>query len=262
MPRESEGTIALMAHLIAGYPDNESSVVAGEALVAGGARYLEVQFPYSDPTADGPAIQAACSAALEGGFKVGLGFEIVAEIVSATEVPVFVMGYAGLVYARGIESFVEEAKTAGAAGLIVPDLMPGYDEGLYEAGRRLGLPVIPVITPHIDREREEEVMATTPEYVYVALRAGITGSRTDLDAEGLDFLKRIGTYKTGEGSPVRVMAGFGIKENKQIELLAPHIYASIIGSAFVGRIGDLVKQGLPIYEGLKVFTRDLCTISS
>jgi tryptophan synthase alpha chain len=250
----------IMAHLVAGYPDEEGSLEAARALIDGGASIIEVQFPFSDPSADGPLIQEACTTALERGFTVQRGYSLLEKIKAYRDLPLFVMSYAGPVFAKGISNFLKQIKDRGAGGIIVPDLMPGCDEGLYAEGDTLGLPVIPVITPYIGKEREKTIMATHPEYVYVALRTGITGSRTALDEERLDFLKRVGTYKTAEGSSVRIMAGFGIKENKQIELLAPHIYASIIGSAFVGRIRELDNQNIPIYEGLKSFTEDLCTI--
>jgi tryptophan synthase alpha subunit len=99
----------IMAHLVAGYPDRAGALAAALGLAEGGASLLEVQFPFSDPTADGPLIQEACDAALTGGFRVAAGFELVRRIRAETGLPVFIMSYAGLVVARGVPG-------TGAAG--------------------------------------------------------------------------------------------------------------------------------------------------
>ena len=160
----------LMAHMVAYYPDREGSLEVARALADGGASYLEVQFPFSDPSADGPAIQDACSCALEAGFRTADGFRLVREIAAAASLPIFIMAYAGMAFAGGISRFLDSAKKHSAAGVIIPDLMPGMDEGLYPAAKDRELHAIPVLTPFIPRERLEEILSVNPNYVYVALR--------------------------------------------------------------------------------------------
>ncbi len=168
----------IMAHLVAHYPDEESSLEIARGLADGGAAYLEVQFPFSDPTADGPVIQAACARALAQGFTVSAGFALITRISRATSLPVFVMSYANMVFRAGIGEFVRRCRDAGAKGIIVPDLSPGADEGLYAEGARTGIAAVPVIVPTMSSRRLEAVRAVNPEFLYAALRTGITGAST------------------------------------------------------------------------------------
>ena len=225
----------IMAHLVAGYPSREESLRIARGLAAGGASYLEVQFPYSDPSADGPAIQAACDRAIKAGFTPDEGFGLAAEISGAAGLPVFIMGYAGTVYARGVRRFVSDARRAGAAGLIVPDLPPGNDEGLYRYGRELGVPAVPVTAPSVSEGRLARILEESPPYLYASLRTGITGRVTDVkEASGfLDLLRR----KTD----ARILGGFGIRTRAQVEALYPLVHALVVGSLFVEKIEDAVQ---------------------
>lgn len=221
------GPTPLMTHLVACFPDRERSLRVARAMVAGGASYLEVQFPFSDPSADGTLIQTACSAALSAGFTVDGGFDLVRELHASTEVPIFVMSYANLVYRRGVRAFVEQAREAGARGLIVPDLMPGADEGLFAAGAEAGIEIVPVVAPTISESRLSEVSSVKPRFLYAALRVGITGSYTEIGEENRRFLRRL------EPIGAKVLAGFGISTRAQVEALAGEVHALVVGSAFV-----------------------------
>jgi len=227
----------LMAHMVPYFPDRERSLAVAEGLIAGGATFLEIQFPFSDPTADGPVIQAACQQALENGFSVDDGFRFVSQVVavaraSGREVPVFIMSYASLVAARGPRRFLADGKDAGAAGFILPDLPIDYDEGVYEAARDIGTSIVPVIVTTADSERVARLLAAKPEYVYVALRRGITGSRTEVGEENTRFLNEIAP------SGARILAGFGISDRAQVEQLEPHVFAVIVGTALVREVTE------------------------
>jgi tryptophan synthase alpha chain len=227
----------IMAHLVAGYPDAESSLQAALGLAEGGACYLEVQFPFSDPTADGPLIQEACDAALRAGFRVADGFELVDRLRRAARAPVFIMSYANLVFARGVQAFLGEAKKAGAAGLIVPDLPVDHDEGLFERGRALGLEVVPVAAPNIRPRRLALLAACGSSYLYAALRRGITGQATELGEENLAFLRALSALGA------KVLAGFGVRERAQVLALAPRVHAVVVGSAFVQAVRGAAAGG-------------------
>ena len=217
----------LMAHLVAGYPDLERSRLAALALAAGGADYLEVQFPFSDPSADGPAIERACHLALAAGFSVAGGFALVRELTAAVKIPVFIMTYASLVAARGSAGFARLAAEAGARGLIVPDLTPDYDEGLFAAGREAGLAVAPVVAPGISDARLELVRGLAPKYVYAALRLGITGGSTALGEESASFLARL------SGLGAKIVAGFGVRSREQMAALSGRVHAAAVGTYFL-----------------------------
>ncbi len=230
-------TERIMAHLVAGYPDEQGALAAALGLAEGGASFLEVQFPFSDPTADGPLIQEACDAALRGGFRVAGGFELVRRLRGETGLPVFIMSYAGLVVARGIEAFLQEAARAGAEGLIVPDLPVDADEGLYARGRELGLAVVPVAVPDTRPQRLALMAATGARYLYAALRRGITGQPTELGPENLAFLSRAADLG------LKVLAGFGIQSRAQVRALCPHAHAVVVGSRFVQAIRGAAAGG-------------------
>jgi len=241
----------IMAHMVAGYPDRARSLDVARGIIAGGAAYVEVQFPFSDPTADGPDIQAACGAALREGFTVSEGFRLLAEIGALASVPVFLMSYANLLFARGIEKFLGSCRAVGAAGVIVPDLPPGSDEGLYGIASRLGIHAIPVLSPSMRKERLARIPELGARYLYATLRSGTTGPRTIIDAESLSFLTAIGSLPSRE--PSLVMAGFGITSRDQVVALESHVHAVIVGSALVREValgGDIETRVRERVRGL------------
>ena len=219
-----------MAHCIAFFPDRDRSLAAARGLARGGADYIEVQFPFSDPTADGPAIQSACQTALEQGFTVDEGFRLIDQLSSEIAVPVFIMSYGNLVYRRGIDRFCRDAAAARAAGLIIPDFLPPADEGLYQICREYGLDAMPVISPGISEARLAEVAAQKPNYMYTTLRSGITGTRTEVSREQTDHLERC------RATGAHVMAGFGIESPEQVQALRPYTDTLVVGSYFVKEI--------------------------
>lgn len=227
----------VMTHMVAYYPDRERSVRIARALERGGASYLEIQFPFSDPTADGPVIQRACSTALGSGFTTKGGFRLVKELKAELTIPIFIMSYGSLVYACGIDSFVSEAAQAGAAGLIIPDLPIGHDEGLYQACREHGIECVPVVTMNILEQRLSLILESSPEYIYCALRAGITGERTELTESQVSFLSRLGS------SGAKVLGGFGIRSGEQIRMVCTHAHAAVVGSRIVEAIDAGLQTG-------------------
>ena len=220
--------VRLMSHLVAGFPDAETSVALADALVRGGTSILEVQLAFSDPSADGPAIQTASTVALEKGFSTRKGLEIVKRIRDRhPETPIYVMTYGSLAFTPGVENFVVACKEAGASACIVPDLPFDGDEGLTEACRKHGLENIPVAAPSMRRERLDALASRGFEHVYAALRAGTTGSETTIDRATLDFIDAVGAH----GS--KVLGGFGIRNGEQSRVLCRHVHAVVAGSVFV-----------------------------
>jgi tryptophan synthase alpha chain len=221
--------------MVAYYPARDGSLSVARGLVDGGCAYLEIQFPFSDPTADGPDIQAACAAALSNGFSIKEGFRLVAEIHEARPaIPIFLMSYANLVFTYGVEMFLERCRQIGAAGVIIPDLPPDYDEGLFETARRLRLCAVPVVSPSMRQERLQRIGSLRPEYIYATLRTGTTGPLTRIDEAGLSFLRRLRALDPGR--PAKILGGFGISTAAQVEEVMPHIHAVVIGSALVREV--------------------------
>jgi tryptophan synthase alpha chain len=227
----------LMAHQVAGFPSDEIALRISDALVEGGAQILEIQLPFSDPSADGPAIQTACSRVLERGYTVEEGFDFISAIHKKhPQITIFLMTYASLAYARGIENFVEDGKKAGVKGFIIPDLPFDCDEGLALACKKAGLYQIPVVAPSMSSERLETIQRGGYEYLYCALRAGITGSKTSITEDSINFLKQ-----AGKGNS-KLLGGFGIVNGEQAAAVSPYVYAIVAGSVFVNLIRNTVEK--------------------
>lgn len=226
----------IMAHLVAGYPTPSAALAVAKGLADGGAAVLEIQFPYSDPSADGSAIEEACRTALVGGFTVSEGFQFIEKVREETQKDIFLMSYAGLLFARGIKSFVADAVKAGVKGVIIPDLPQEHDEGLRQWAETYGIAVIPVIPSRINEERLQAVLANKPQYVYTTLRVGITGEKTELDEITKRFLTNL------KESGTKIIGGFGIRERSQVEELAPLCNYLAVGSAFVNVIKNHVTS--------------------
>jgi tryptophan synthase alpha chain len=224
----------IMTHMVASYPDRAASLDVARALCDGGCAYLELQFPFSDPTADGPDIQQACAAALEAGFTVSDGFRTAAEIKRFASAPIFIMSYANLLFTRGVEKFLGECRDAGAAGVIVPDLPPDYDEGLFSSAAAAGLAAVPVVSPSMSPQRLRQVGALGTEHIYATLRIGTTGARTTIDAAGLGFLSAIA--EASSRKPVKILGGFGVAGREQVTALEKHVHAVVVGSALVREV--------------------------
>ena len=247
----------IVTHFIAGFPTYGASLDAARGLIAGGAFALEMQIPFSDPSADGPVIESACNAVLEGGFTVDDAFRLLAEIRAESDIPVFVMSYASLAVTPGVAAFARRAREAGASGLIIPDLTPGADEGLFAAAAEAGCPAVPVVVPWISDGRLDEILAEPLEWIYVALRSGITGTYTELGAEQEAFLSKL-RARRDEGGP-KVMAGFGIQQPDQVAAVVKMADAAIVGSALVKaiaaagpeRTGEAARELLETLKGLR-----------
>jgi tryptophan synthase alpha chain len=237
--------------MVAWYPDRAASLAVARGLSDGGCAYIELQFPFSDPTADGPDIQRACSAALEAGFTVDAGFETAAAICRSVGVPLFIMSYANLVFTRGIERFLTDARDCGARGVIVPDLPPDYDEGLFSSAARIGLAAVPVLSPSMREGRLSRVGALGAEYLYVTLRTGTTGSYTEIDSQGLEFLSRVA--RLDHGVPPKILGGFGVSTPEQVKAFSPHVHAVVVGSALV----RLVAAGGDVSSSVRDMVRKL-----
>ena len=194
---------ALMPYLMGGFPDLAASRAIGEAYADGGADLVELGVPFSDPLADGPVIQAAGTRALAAGATVDGVLEVAAAL--APRLPVVVMAYANLVFARGAERFAAALAAAGASGLIVPDLPLEESPGALAACDAAGIALVPLVAPTTPDERLEAIGAQARGFVYTVSVTGTTGERASL-AE--TFAAVVGRAKAH--APVPVALGFGI----------------------------------------------------
>ncbi len=236
----AEGRGGLVAFVTAGDPDRATSLAIVRGLAASGADVIELGMPFSDPMADGPAIQASSSRALAAGATMAATFAIVREFRAGdSSTPVVLMGYANPLYAFGLDAFVAEARDAGVDGLIVVDLPPEEADALVHAARTAGVEVIFLIAPTTGEDRMARVLENAGGFVYCVSITGITGTkkaRTDEVAQAVARVRR----HTG----LPVAAGFGITTPAQAAAVAGVADAAVVGSAIVERIAaHLDAQG-------------------
>ncbi|HEX3519884.1 MAG TPA: tryptophan synthase subunit alpha [Solirubrobacteraceae bacterium] len=200
---------ALMPYVMAGFPTLEESVRIGEACVRGGADVIELGVPYSDPLADGPVIHAAGTQALAAGATVAGVFEVARAL--SPSVPVVLMCYANMVFAPGVDAFVERLARTGACGLIVPDLPLGEAPEVFEACERHGLALVPLVAPTTTPERMAAIGAQARGFLYTVSVVGTTGERS----EGLveRFAGVVAAARASTHAPVAL--GFGIATPEQ-----------------------------------------------
>ncbi|MGZ4200420.1 MAG: tryptophan synthase subunit alpha [Thermoleophilia bacterium] len=241
------GRAALMPYLMGGFPTLEESLRIGEAYVDGGADLIELGVPFSDPLADGPVVHAAGTAALRAGATVAGVLEVCAAL--SRRVPVVVMLYANLVYARGVEAFVAQAAQAGASGLIVPDLPLEEAPAVLEACDVAGIALVPLVAPTTPDDRMEAIGARARGFLYTVSVTGTTGERAALsDAYGAV----IGRAKRYTDVPVAL--GFGIGTPEQAaEAAAAGADGVIIGSRLVRGAAEAAAPAAAVRELVRGF---------
>lgn len=244
--------IKLMSHLVAGFPTDELALTAARALVAGGADILEIQLPFSDPSADGPAIQSACTEVLERHYKTADGLRFIETIHKEfPEVTIYIMSYGSLIYTPGVAEFCKKAAAAGVKGMIVPDLPFDFDEGLTAACKANGMINIPVAAPSMSGERLKKLAEAGFPYIYAALRTGITGTDTTINDETISFLKKV----SAGGS--KIYGGFGISNGAQSKALADSVDAVVAGSVFVRLIDKNRADKQKLFDEVKNKTAEI-----
>ena len=203
----AEGRAAFVPYVMAGDPDRETSLEIIRGLPAAGADLIEFGLPFTDPMADGPAVQLAGQRALEAGMTLQGTLDLVRALRETDdETPVVIMGYYNPIYSMGVETFLAEAKSAGVDGLIVVDLPPEEDDELCLPAKAAGLNFIRLATPTTDDRRLPKVLSNTSGFVYYVSITGITGAA---EATAAAVAPEVARIKTQGGLPVCV--GFGIK---------------------------------------------------
>jgi tryptophan synthase alpha chain len=229
----TEGRRAFVAFVMAGDPDPETAYAVLRGLPGAGVDIIEIGMPFTDPMADGPAIQRAGVRALAGGQTLARTLDTVRRFREEDRTtPIVLMGYYNPIYAMGVEIFLERAKVAGIDGLIVVDLPPEEDEELCLPARAAGLNFIRLATPTTDDRRLPAVLANTSGFVYYVSITGITGA-AEVDAERV--APEVARIKGQTDLPVCV--GFGIRSPKAAAAVAGVADGVVVGSAIVDRIG-------------------------
>jgi tryptophan synthase alpha chain len=237
----AQGRAAFVAYLMAADPDIETSYKNLVALSESGADIIELGAPFTDPMADGVAIQKAALRALAAGGSLSVTLEIARRFRSVnTSTPLIVMGYANPIHRMGYAAFAKAAAEAGVDGVITVDLPPEEDAPLRTELARLGLAVIRLATPTTTEKRMETVANGSSGFVYYVSVAGVTGAgigaESDISA-GVERARRI--------SNLPVAVGFGVRTPEQAAVFARISDGVVVGSALVEEVRAAVEQGDP-----------------
>jgi tryptophan synthase alpha chain len=248
---QNEGRAGLVTFTMAGDPDPKTALAVLKALPAAGADVIELGMPFTDPMADGSAIQAAGLRALDAGQNLAKTIAMVRAFRrDDDETPIVLMGYYNPIYIYGVERFIADAKAAGVDGLIVVDLPPEEDDELCLPALKAGLNFIRLATPTTDDRRLPAVLANTSGFVYYVSITGITGAAAPDAAKVRDAVARI---KRHTALPVAV--GFGVRTAKDARAIAAGAEAVVVGSALVNAVKDsLDRKGKATARTVKAVT--------
>lgn len=229
----SEGRKALMPFFTAGDPDMATTARVIRAAQSAGANLCEVGVPYSDPIADGPVIQASYQRALDRGFRLQQIMDLGGELKPEVTMPLVTMVSYAIIYRVGLKNFVQQAKAAGYAGAIVPDLLVEEAGELSKICVGEDFSLVQLVTPTTPRERQVRIAASSSGFLYYVSVTGITGERTSLPEDLVDNVQ----WLRGQ-TELPICIGFGISGPETAAQLAPVADGLIVGSAVVRRVHD------------------------
>ena len=231
-----DGRSALVVYLMAGHPDDATSLAAAEAALEAGADLLEIGIPFSDPVADGPVIAAAGHAAVAAGGGVDSALRLVRGLRAlGHEQPTLAMGYLNPLVARGTAATLREFADAGVDAVIIPDLPAGEDPQLERLAAHAGLGICFLVTPNTTPARAEKAIHSSTAFLYVVPLYGVTGAREGMAATTLPLLRRIRSAVDGR---VPVAVGFGVSRPEHVRELSADADGIIVGSAVVSALTE------------------------
>ncbi len=228
-----DGRPGLIPFITAGDPDLATCAELVRTLASAGADVVELGFPFSDPMADGPTIQAASERALAAGTSLAGVLQMVAEIRQDCQVPIVLMGYFNPVYRYGIERFAADAAASGVDGLLLVDLPPEEADEVRPALSQAGIDMITLLAPTTPSARMKTLAAQGSGYLYYVSMTGVTGSRR-LEPEEI----RQAVTEVRHLSPIPVGVGFGITTPEDAAAVGRYADAVVVGSALVQIIAE------------------------
>ncbi|MBX5197896.1 tryptophan synthase subunit alpha [Rhizobium sp. NZLR10] len=259
---KAEGRPALVTYFMGGDPDYDTSLGIMKALPEAGSDIIELGMPFSDPMADGPAIQLAGQRALKGGQTLKKTLQLAADFRKTDDAtPIVMMGYYNPIYIYGVEKFLDDAIAAGIDGLIVVDLPPEMDDELCIPAIRKGINFIRLATPTTDEKRLPKVLKNTSGFVYYVSMNGITGSAlpdTSLVSGAVERIK--------QHTKLPVCVGFGVKTAEHAKVIGGSADGVVVGTAIVNQVAtsltgdgkataDTVQAVATLVRGLSTGTR-------
>ncbi|RWE69134.1 tryptophan synthase subunit alpha [Mesorhizobium sp.] len=233
---KAESRAALVTYFMSGDPDYDTALSIMKALPKAGADIIEMGMPFSDPMADGPAIQAAALRALKGGQTLVKTLKMASEFRAAdNETPIVLMGYYNPIYIYGVDRFLRDALASGIDGLIVVDLPPEMDEELCIPALKAGINFIRLATPTTDDKRLPKVLQNTSGFVYYVSMTGITGSALADTDKVAAAVRRIKGH-----TDLPVCVGFGVKTAEQARIIGASADGVVVGTAIVNAVANVL----------------------
>ena len=243
----------LVTFTTGGDPNLDTSLEILNIIINNGIDIIEIGMPFSDPMADGPTIQQSSVRSIENGTKINDIFEIVNKVRKLNdEIPVILMGYYNSIFNLGIDKFTSKCAEVGVDGLIIVDLQPEEDSELYLKTREKNIDLIRLITPTTDENRLNTILQNASGFLYYVTITGITGQHS---ANLEDLKKSINIIKLSTKLPI--VAGFGIKNRKDVEDISAFTDGVVVGSSIVNIIKSNLQNKNNIISEIDAFTKDL-----
>jgi len=231
-----------MTHVVCGYPSFEDNWQALEVMQNAGVDLVELQFPFSEPSADGPLFVKANQAAIDNGVHVDDCFKFMQKVSNHFSFKIVMMGYYNTVFKTGHREFLQRLKESGGDAFILPDLPVEEAGELHEIANELDLAPIILMTPTSSDERLDQLAACAGGFIYVVARKGVTGSSTNMNQEVASFIKRC-----REHTKLPLAVGFGVNSKADIEFIGQHADIAVIGTAALKAWEADGRQGLATF---------------
>ncbi|TDY50717.1 tryptophan synthase alpha chain [Alicyclobacillus sacchari] len=243
---------ALIPFIVAGDPDYDQSFAIARAILASGADMLEIGFPYSDPLADGPVIQAAALRSLNRGCQLPDCFRLVRDLRSETNKPLIAFTYVNPLMQYGATRFFAELAQAGGDGVIVPDVPLEEAPELARVAADQGIAWIPLVAPTSGEERIQAIAQQARGFVYCVSSLGVTGERSSISTQVESLVQAVKRHTS-----LPACVGFGVSTPDHVREIAGYADGVIVGSAYVRRIGDAASGDGDAVEMVTRFTESL-----
>lgn len=243
---------ALIAYIMAGFPNEKATLTTVRGLVKGGADIIELGFPFSDPLADGPVIQNASTISLGKGTKIDGFFNIVKKIRKETDIPLVLMTYTNILYHKGYSKFISEAKKAGIDGFILPDMSVEESKEYLNAAKNKADTIF-LISPNTSKTRIQKISKVSTGFLYLVAVFGTTGVKTGIKKYTLKAIKEVKKQTKGK---IPVGIGFGVSTPEDVKTyVKAGADAVIVGSAYLKLIEKTSQNSLE--SKIAAFTKSL-----
>jgi tryptophan synthase alpha chain len=228
------GEGAFIPFVVAGDPDFETALDIVRTYVDNGADALEIGFPFSDPVADGPTVQAADLRSLKSGMTTKRGFEFIRRIREFTSIPIGILAYYNLIYKMGVDSFYKNASKSGVNGVLAADLPPEEAETAIAASQEYGIDQIFMVAQTTSRERLEKITEICRGFLYVVAVMGVTGARSRLESDTVELVRRV-----KEHTSIPIAVGFGISRPEHVkDVVNARSDGAIVASALLNIVAE------------------------